>query len=171
MLKRIFDAGPLITACKFGVAGKLVIDYILDHCRIMIAESVRNEVIVAGARFTDAKAAKDRIESGKIMVLSPSVNTKLATLIEPYNLGQGEQDSILMASQSDMQDAIFVVDDHLAYLVTARLGQPRQFLLDTIVQLVYDDNLDRSTAMQIVKEIQTRYPVAFVNHTLLLLQR
>lgn len=47
MSKLIFDAGPLITTCKFSVAGRLVVDHILDHREITVAASVRDEVVIA----------------------------------------------------------------------------------------------------------------------------
>jgi hypothetical protein len=170
-MKFIFDAGPLITTCKFKVSGQLVIDYVLDHCEIVVAQSVRDEVVVAGARYADAQAARERIVSGRISVLLPTPNPHLMALIAPYNLGQGEQDSILLLGHADLLDAFLVVDDHLAYLVSTRLGQRRQFLLDMIVDLTRMSDLDKDLATQIVEAIRTRYPIAFVEHTLLLLRR
>ena len=58
MRKLIFDAGPLITACRFVAAGQIVIDHLLAACDITIASSVRDEVVVAGKRYPDAKIAQ-----------------------------------------------------------------------------------------------------------------
>lgn len=44
----IFDASPLITACKFKVK-KLVIDHLLPACQIVITPSVEREVAILGA--------------------------------------------------------------------------------------------------------------------------
>ena len=171
MNRLIFDAGPLITSCKFSVAGRLVIDHILDHCPLAVAASVRDEVVLAGARYPDAHAAEQRIEREQIEVLVPNPGSGLEALIAPYNLGDGERDSILLAGDARLSKAVLVVDDHLAYLVCDRLGQRKRFLLDTIVDLVDAEMLDRSLAMDMVETIRTRYPPAFVEHTKLLLQR
>ena len=48
----VFDAAPLITACKFEVQGVLVIDHLLPKCRIVIAPSVEEEVAILGAPVT-----------------------------------------------------------------------------------------------------------------------
>jgi predicted nucleic acid-binding protein len=167
--KLIFDAGPLITSCKFSVAGQLVIDHLLLHCEITIAASVRDEVVVAGNRYADAKAARQRINKGQIAVLSPSPTSALEMLITPYNLGDGERESIFLATA--MSEATLVIDDHLAYLVSDRLGQRKRFLLDILADLVVAKNLDKQLAIDMVQAIRSRYPTAFVEHTLLLLRR
>jgi len=171
MNRLIFDAGPLITACKFSVAGRLVIDHILDHCPLAVAASVRDEVVLAGARYPDAHVAQQRIEREQIAVLVPKPGSGREALIAPYNLGDGERDSILLAGDAHLSEAVLVVDDHLAYLVCDRLGQRKRFLLDTIVDLVDAGMLDKSLAMDMVETIRTRYSPAFVEHTKLLLQR
>lgn len=171
MDKLIFDAGPLITTCKFVVNKRFVIDHILDASEIVIAESVHDEVVIAGAHYADAQAAKERVVVGKITVQSPPPNPDLTSLIAPYKLGQGEQDSIVLLSHVDLKNSVLVVDDHLAYLVSARLGQPRLFLLDAIVSLVLNGNLEKEIAIRIVENVRSRYPAAFIDHTLLLLRR
>jgi predicted nucleic acid-binding protein len=167
----ILDAGPLITICKFEVAGRLVIDHILGCCRITVAASVRDEVIVSGARYPDAKEAQRRIEHGEISVLAPSPHPDLEALITPYGLGDGERDSILLTEHVDLRVATLVIDDHLAYLVSDRLGRRKRFLLDLIVDLFNTAGLSQRLAMEMARAVQSRYPPAFVEHTLLLLQR
>jgi hypothetical protein len=167
----IFDAGPLITACKFSVAGRLIIDYILDYCRITVPASVRDEVVIAGASYPDADAARGRIAREQIAVLVPISDPDVDPLIAPYNLGDGERDSILLTGHADLSEAMLVIDDHLAYLVCDRLGRRKRFLLDAIVDLVDGGRLDRDLAREIVEAIRTRYPPAFVEHTMLLLRR
>lgn len=171
MNKLIFDAGPLITACKFSVGGRLVVDHILDHCEITVATSVRDEVVIAGVRYLDAQAAQKRIDEGQIAVLLPLSDPALEALVAPYGLGDGEQDSILLAGHADLGNATLVIDDHLAYLVSDRLGQRKRFLLDVIADLADVEKLDRELATKVVQAIRTRYPPAFVEHTLLLLRR
>jgi hypothetical protein len=171
MRRLVFDAGPLITACKFSAGGRLIIDHILDHCEITIAASVRDEVVLAGIRYPDAQVAQQRIDRGEITVLVPSPDSHFDALIAPYGLGNGERDSILLAWHTHEPDVTLVLDDHLAYLVSDRLGQHKRFLLDVITDLVNAGELDKKLALKMVQAIRTRYPSAFVEHTLILLQR
>jgi hypothetical protein len=167
----VFDAGPLITSCKYEVDGRLVIDCIFPRIQVNISESVRDEVVVAGSRFRDAREAGKRILNGDIKVLKPPSVPSVWELLKPYNLGAGEQDSILLLSLAGLEDASLIVDDHLAYLVSRRLGNQTMFLLDLIVQMANDGILVRELAIKLTKAIQSRYPVAFVEHSLMLLQR
>ena len=171
MNKLVFDAGPLIATCKFSVVGRLVVDHILDHCEITVAVSVRDEVIIAGARYPDAQAAQQRIDGGQIAVLLAPQAPALETLVAPYGLGDGERDSILLSEHADLGDATLVIDDQLAYLVSDRLGRRKRFLLDVIADLADMEKLNRELAAKMVRAIRTRYPPAFVEHTLLLLRR
>jgi hypothetical protein len=167
----IFDAGPLITACKFSIAERLVIDYILERCEVAVASSVRDEVVIAGVSYPDAQAARQRIEQGQIAVLMPLSGSDLEALIVPYGLGDGERDSILLTECAGLEGATLVIDDHLAYLVSDRLRRQKRFLLDVIVDLVDAGKLDRELAIEMVDTVRPRYPPAFVEHTLLLLRR
>lgn len=169
--KLILDAGPLITACKFNTAGKLIIDHLLDRCQITIVASVRDEVVLTGNRYPDASAARQRIDAGSIAVVLPPADLVTRMLIAPYGLGTGEMDCILLAGHRDWHDVTLVVDDHLAYLVSDRLGQRKRFLLDVIIDLVRADLLAAELAVSIVQAIRSRYPVGFVEHTLLMLRR
>ena len=167
----LFDAGPLITSCKFSAKDRPIIDHILSCSRVAIATSVRDEVVIAGARYPDARTAQQRIEQGRIVVFSPPENPYLAKLIAVYGLGNGERDTILLADRSELQAPVLVVDDHLAYLVSDRLGKQKRFLLDVIIDLVNARKLDAKLALEIVEAIRTRYPPAFVEHTMLSLRR
>jgi hypothetical protein len=69
VLTVVFDAGPLITACKFESGGKLVVDHLLSGCRIVIAPSVEEEVAVLGAGYPDGVVAGERIAQGTIQVV------------------------------------------------------------------------------------------------------
>ena len=165
----IFDAGPLITVCKFSVAGRQIVDYILSHCEITIVASVRDEVVIAGNRYPDAQVARQRIDNGQIAVLSAPSNPALEAIITLYSLGDGERDTILLTEHASLQNATLVIDDHLAYLVCDRLGCRKQFLLDVIANLASTGKLDKGLAINIVQAIRSRYPLAFIEHTLLLL--
>lgn len=171
MTELILDAGPLITVCKFSVDNLLLVDHILDRCKISIAAAVCNEVLVAGDRYSDARAAQERIERGQIKFLHPPVVRRLEALLVPYGLGSGERDSILLTEHPDLQGATLVIDDHLAYLVSNRLGRKKRFLLDVIIDLVESQQLGVKLAVEMTEAIRSRYPSAFIEHTMLLLQR
>jgi hypothetical protein len=171
MCRLILDAGPLITTCKFSVAGKLIIDYLLERCQITVTASVRDEVVLAGNRYPDANAAHQRIDAGRIVVVPPLPDPAIRRLISLYGLGIGEMDCIQLAGHPDWKDATLVVDDHLAYLVSDRLGQRKRFLLDVIADLVRADKLADSLAASMIQAIRSRYPPAFVEHTLLMFGR
>jgi len=171
MTELILDAGPLITVCKFSVDHQLLVDHLLHRCEINIAATVRDEVIVAGARYPDARAAQQRIEQEQIKVLHPPAAHQLETLLVPYGLGNGERDSILLTEHPDLQRATLVIDDHLAYLVSDRLGRRKRFLLDVIVDLVETKQLSAELAVEMTKAVHSRYPSAFIEHMMLLLQR
>lgn len=66
----VFDASPLITACKFEVEGKLVIDHLLTCCQIVISPSVEEEVAILGAKYPDGVVAGERIAGGQIQVVN-----------------------------------------------------------------------------------------------------
>lgn len=100
MCHYIFDSGPLITACKFSVAGRLVVDHILDRCQMTVSASVDNEVSIAGNRYPDARAAQQRITNAQIAVVMPPTVPDLEWLMMPYGLGNGERDSILSLADS-----------------------------------------------------------------------
>jgi hypothetical protein len=54
----LFDSGALITAAKFQVQGMLVIDHILQYCRLGIPSEVKRETVVSGLLF-DYQDAKE----------------------------------------------------------------------------------------------------------------
>jgi hypothetical protein len=153
------------------VANRLVIDHLLDHCEVAVADSVRAEVVVAGASYPDAQAAQVRLEQQRIVALSPPFLPDLEELLVLYRLGDGERDTILLSEHADLADATLVIDDHLAYLVSDRLGRQQRFLLDVITDLCTTGIIEKRVAVGIVQAIRSRYPSAFVEHTLLLLKR
>jgi predicted nucleic acid-binding protein len=163
----IFDAGPLITVCKFSVRGRLVIDHLLAYCQIVIPRAVQQEVIVAGERYADAQEAKRRIVLGTIRVAMPSpAPASLEKALQLYELGDGECQSILLAYQ---MEACLVIDDYLGYLVSDRLRIQKRFLLDLLVRLTEEAELDRRLACKVADAVRSRYTRAMVEHTLLML--
>jgi predicted nucleic acid-binding protein len=163
----IFDAGPLITSCKFTVRGRLIIDYLLGHCQIVVPRAIQREVILVGERYTDALEAKRRIAAETIRVATPTpATTLLERVLRLYELGDGECQSILLAYQ---MGACLVIDDYLGYLVSDRLGIQKRFLLDLLVRLTEEAGLDQSLACEIANAVRPRYTRAMVEHTFLML--
>jgi hypothetical protein len=91
VLTVVFDAAPLITACKFEVQGVLVIDYLLPECCIVIAPSVEEEVAILGASYPDGVVAGERIARGSIQVVAVA-ERKWARYLADYATGEGERD-------------------------------------------------------------------------------
>jgi len=113
----IFDASPLITACKFKVK-KLVIDHLLPACQIVITPSVEREVAILGARYPDGTAAGKRIARGDIQVV-PAAERKWERPLAAYALGDGERESIELCAQTEGAEAL-IVDDYLAFVTATR---------------------------------------------------
>jgi predicted nucleic acid-binding protein len=171
MQRLIFDASPLITACKFRVRGQLVLDHLLATSQIIIPPSVQSEVVISSHQFADAQEAEQRISAGVIDVITPAtVSGNVPTILGLYGLGNGERDAILLTYRTDLDGAWLVMDDYLGYLVSDRLGVKKLFLLDLIPRLVTQSDLDRVLATEIVEATRPRYAPAFVEHSLLLLK-
>jgi len=170
-VKGVFDAGPLITACKSEVNGKAVIDYLAPVTPIAVAPSVQREVTAAGSRYPDAAVANARIRAGKIAVESPVPNPELASVLALYGLGAGECESVLLASHKATLDptTALVVDDVLAYVVCDRLKVNKLLFLDFLVALAQEGLLSVADARAIARAVQRRYPKGFVDHTLRML--
>ena len=131
----------MITACKFHAEGQLVIDHILACCQVVIPAAVHDEVVIAGAKFLDAQEAKRRADAGHIEVTTPILDAVLMQVLALYGFGYGEQEAIGLMCEDGFRDAVLIVDDHLAYLVSDRLGVPKPFLLDLIVHMVREKQL------------------------------
>ena len=176
MLTVVFDAGPLITACKFESQGKLVIDHLLPECCIMISSSVEEEVAVLGAGYPDGVAAGERIVQGVIHV-EPVTARKWARHLADYALGDGEKDSIELCRQVEEVEAL-VTDDYLAFVAATRLGLKAWMLPDPfallrtglVLELAERGSLTIEVAEAILKVIRPRYRVGVIEYSLVRLQ-
>jgi hypothetical protein len=92
VLTVVFDAAPLITACKFEGQGVLVIDHLLPECCIVIAPRVEEEVAILGARYPDGVVAGERIARGGIQVMAVA-ERKWTRYLADDALGDGERDT------------------------------------------------------------------------------
>jgi len=163
----IFDASPLITACKFKVK-KLVIDHLLPACQIVITPSVEREVAILGARYPDGTAAGERIARGDIEVV-PVAERKWERPLAAYALGDGERESIEVCAQTEGAEAL-IVDDYLAFVTATRLGLKAWMLPDLVVQLVVRGALPGELARDILEAIRSRYQAGVIAHSLERLQ-
>ncbi len=168
MLTVVFDAGPLITACKFEVQGKLVIDHLLAGCEIVITPTVEEEVAVLGAGYPDGIAAGERIVRGDIQVVSV-VEHKWERHLADYALGDGERDCIKLCGQIAGAESL-VTDDYLAFVAASRLGLKAWMLPDLILELAERGGLTVAVAEAILQVIRPRYRVGVIEHSLVRLQ-
>ena len=164
MITVIVDASPLITACKFKVKKKLVIDSLLLGCRIMIASSVEEEVAISGAQYPDGAVAGERIARGDICVV-PVTERKWERYLDGYALGDGERDSIELCGQTEGAEAL-IVDDYLAFVTATRLGLKAWMLPDLVVQLAVRGSLPLGLAKDILEGIRSRYHAGVIAHSL-----
>ncbi|MBT9149593.1 MAG: hypothetical protein AAGB97_08735 [Dehalococcoidia bacterium] len=168
MLIAVFDAGPLVTACKFETKGKLVIDHLLSGCRIVITPSVEEEVAIVGARYPDGVVAGERIANGAVRVI-PVAEQRWAQCLADYALGDGERDSIELCAQAEEVEAL-VTDDYLAFVAATRLALKVWMLPDLVLQLVERGNLTPELAEVILEAIRPRYRVGVIEHSLVCLR-
>lgn len=163
----IFDAGPLITACKFMFQGKLVVDYLSTKCQIIIPSAVEEEVAILGARYSDGIAAGERIARGEIQVM-PVKERLWAGRLASYALGSGELDSIELCRSAEAE--VLVTDDNLAFIVATRLGLKACMLPDLIAELAKRGDLEIKTAKNIMETIRPRYRMGVIEHNIARLQ-
>lgn len=168
MLTVVCDASPLITACKFEVQGKLVIDHLLAGCRMVIAPSVEEEVAVLGASYPDGVAAGERIAGGAIQGV-PLAERRWVQHLTAYALGEGERDAMELCGQVGEAEAL-VPDDYLAFIVATRLGLNAWMLPDLILALVARRRLAAEVAEAILAVIRPRYRVGMIAHSMARLQ-
>lgn len=159
-----FDAGPLITACKFETGGKLVLDHLLSGCYILITASVNEEVAVVGARYPDGVAAGQRIAKGLIRVM-PVTSRKWIRHLAGYSMGDGEKDSIALCSQMEEVEAL-VTDDYLAFVAATRLGQKTWMLPDMVLEMAERGSIPVEVTEGILNVIRPRYRVGVIEHSL-----
>jgi predicted nucleic acid-binding protein len=167
-LEPIFDAGPLITACKCIVGNKAVIDFLIPIVPITLPTAVYQEVVVAGSRYPDAAVARQRVDAGSIRVETPQFNPDLVADLAFYNLGKGETEAILLTAEKRARgaDATLVVDDILAYVVCDRMKINKVLFLDFLVLLTREGLMAGEVVTDIVQSVRSRYPGPFVAHTL-----
>lgn len=163
-MKVVFESGPLITACKYFVEQRPVIDIILDSCEILIAPSVRKEVIDEGKTYPDGIIAGERLSQGKLII--KEVDSLQERILRTYKLGEGEIESILLFKSLNGEADFLTIDDNLAYIVSDRMGLKKVFLLDLVLKLTEIGNIRKETAKKIIEAVRPRYSEGFIEHSL-----
>jgi len=74
--KLVLDAASLITAAKFAVDGLTVVEHLAQRCQMVVVPAVHDEVVVAGAAYSDAVLVQRMVMSGHIQIQSPPVSGK-----------------------------------------------------------------------------------------------
>jgi len=170
VFKTVFDTAPLITCCKFEVQGRLIIDYILDGgCDIVVPAVVQVEIMAERHRYPDAQLADQRIRSGRITVRDVAIPPD--NIMALYGLGGGEQGAIALTVTLEPDIDYVVLDDKLAYIVCDRLGLPKLFLLDLVVNMVKQGSISGELGREICQAVTPRYSFGMVAHTLRILER
>lgn len=164
MITAIFEAGPLITACKFKVKKKFIIAHLLSACQIMITPPVEREVAILGARYPDGLAAGERIARGDIQV-TPAEERKWERQLAGYALGDGERESIELRGPTEGAEAL-IVDDYLAFVTATRLGLKAWMLPDLVVELAVRGTLPGELARAILEAVRSRYQAGVIAHSL-----
>lgn len=164
-LHLIFDSCSLITAAKFSVDNRLILDVILEIAEISIPEEIRLETTKELTKYKDAKEIQTRIADGKIIVKQVLWDKNIFKNLEDYNIDLGEKEAILLYLENKDFDFL-VVDDFLAAIICSRFKINHFLLLDLIVHCVNSKLIDPELAIKIVNSIRSRYHIGFVNHTL-----
>lgn len=167
-MKVVFESGPLITACKYFTEHRPVIDIILGSCEILIAPSVKKEVIDEGKAYPDGIVAGERLSQGKLIV--KEVDSLQERILRTYKLGEGEIESILLFKSLKGEADFLTIDDNLAYIVSDRMGLKKIFLLDLVLKLTKIGNIRKETAKEIIEVVRPRYSKGFIEHSFELLE-
>lgn len=164
----IFDTNALITACKFSIQGRHLIEWILQSHVVVVPSAVGEEAIRGKNRYEDAAVAARLIDAQKIQV--EQVVVPQESFLHDYDLGRGEKEAIcLYLAQKDRVVAL-VTDDKLAYIVCDRMSVPKQLFLDFVLGLVRQGALAADLAREVIEVCQPRYSKGLIAHSLALLQ-
>lgn len=164
----LFDSGALITSAKFRVRGRLIIDYVVDCCRVNLSPEVKHETIDMGLLFgyQDAQDLAIRLNKGNFFVLTTAAreNSLESTLMK---LGLENADCAVVHTYRHMSNqAKLITDDHRLFIATTRLGLSPIFFPDLILTLVNKRWIKVSLASEILDAMQSRYTKGFIELTL-----
>lgn len=163
-----WDATSLITCAKFQLAGRLILDYMLDIAKIVITKEVQQETVDVGlARgYPDAVAIKERVDAERIEVRTVTrMSDPFEAVLDLYGLQEGDKAVVRLALQAVDVEAT-VTDDRLLYVVLHRCGHPAVFLPDLIEKAVANEVYDVATGQQLLLALRPRLHRGFVEHSL-----
>ena len=163
-----WDATSLITCAKFQVDGRLVLDYVLDVAKIVIATEVQQETVLAGLAggYPDAVEIKARIDSGCIEVLAVArLSDPFEEVLDLYGLHEGDKAVVRLSLQAADVDAT-ITDDRLLFVVLRRSGRSVLFLPDFVEKGIADGVFDSATGQKLLLAVRPRLPKGFVEHSL-----
>ena len=171
-LPTLFDSGALITSAKFRVRGKLIIDYLVDGCRIILSPEVKHETIDMGLLFDyqDAQDLAERLNTGSFQVLDTAIRDhELESALTALGLENADCAAIHTYKQMSKQTKL-ITDDHKLFICATRLGLSVIFLPDLILMLVNKGYMKASLATEIFEAMQPRYARGFIVLSLKLLK-
>lgn len=163
----VLDSSALITAARFDVEGTSVLDHILTHCRLLIPETVKTEVVDAGlqGRYADAALLAERVRSGAIQVITTRPEAgAFERVLDDYAIETGDEDLLWLCRQAPSYE-FAVVDDRLLYIILNRFQMRPRFLLDVIVWLVQQGAWSTDLAYQALDAVRPRYRSGFITHS------
>jgi len=164
----LFDSGALITSAKFRVRDRLIIDYVVDCCRVNLSPEVKHETIDMGLLFgyQDAQDLANRLDKGIFLVLNTAVRDDALESILT-NLGLEYADCAIVHTYKSMSSQTkLITDDHRLFISTTRLGFSPIFFPDLILMLVNKEWMKAALATEILEAMQPRYAKGFIDLTL-----
>jgi len=167
-ISTLFDSGALITSAKFHIRKKLIVDYLVDCCRIIIPSEVKHETVDMGLLFgyQDARDLANRLNAGHFLVLNTTFrNNELESALTNSGLENADCAVIHTCKQMSKQTRL-ITDDHKLFICATRLGLSPIFLPDLILLLVNKGWMKTPLAMEILETVQPRYTKGFIELTL-----
>ncbi|MBC8449922.1 MAG: hypothetical protein H8D78_19480 [Chloroflexi bacterium] len=164
----IFDSSSLITAAKFNVGERLVLEFVLDHAKILIPQGVKTEAVDQGIRegYPDAWALSNCIRQGSIVVQATSlIGATFEQVINAYEIEEGDQEVLRLCRDTEQYDHV-VVDDRLLYIICHRFRMHPLLLPDLIVMLGKEGYVAEDVCEGMLKAIRSRYRRGFIEHSL-----
>jgi hypothetical protein len=163
----VFDASSLITATRFEVKGRPILDYILNKYHVVIPEAVKVEVVDEGLRggYPDAVILNERVNAAKITVLAAVAHPDLEVVLTDYGLEKGDR-ALLQICRARDKHLWAVTDDRLLYIVLNRFGLRPCFLPDVLEWLVAEKIWTLALGETALQAIQSRYRLGFIRHSL-----
>jgi hypothetical protein len=162
MKQLIFDTGPLITAGKYKIQGRYLIEIVADNFTVIIPEPVKIEAVDFGKPRPDAQIIEDQLRSKRInLVKYENITKKQNRFLNASGLKDG--DRAIVALYYSRGNAKVVVDDHVLYFYLDRLRVPKMMFPDVIRDLAVNKKIERESALRVLELIRPRYSKAVLD--------